>query len=477
MSANLPANQSPPNAVQLPAPRSRRRLYLLTAATLLAGAGATAAVWWYNRGTDAPPEVPLPADVQDADVRRVVEAARERVVAKLDSAEEWGFYGMTLAANLFDKEADFCFERAGRLAPDDARWLFLRGLIALKRDPDHALPLLRRAAEAQEATPELHTLIRLRLAEALLERRENAGAEEIFREEWERRPGDPRAALGLGMLFALRDKEQDRKAAEEFLKIARASPSARKTATIQLAALAGARGERAAAATYAREADALPPDQFWPDPLREQIESLQAGRRGREREIAALERERRFAEAAQLHLRQIDTAGPTVADCLGAGLNLVRAREYERGLDLLRQAVELDPASSKTHVTLALAQLGRAERELAAGAGRERVRVWLEEAVTHAQEAARLRPDLARAYMAWGLGLKHLGRPAEAVPPLRQGVACLPADFELQLALGEALLEAHDPAGAREPLGNARQLEPNDPRLKAALERLAKAPE
>jgi tetratricopeptide (TPR) repeat protein len=469
-----------------PSPLTRRHRRWFAAVFLLAGAGVTAAVWWFNRTPTPPLEVPLPADIEDDEIRHALESARGRVLAQPESADEWGFYGMTLAANFFDQEASVCFSRAERLAPEDARWPYLRGRIALQRNSEEALPLLRRAAAAKEATAELHAAIRLRLAEALLERREIAEAEAIFQEEWERRPDDARAALGLGMLRASKDTPQDRRAAEELLKVAYGSPSAHKAAAVQLSALARVRNDHKAAADYAKVADLAPADQFWPDPLREQVEGLQAGWRGRERDVAALERQRRFAEAAQIYLDRIEAGDQTEKAYLSAGVNLVRLRDYERGLELLRHALELYPQSPQLHGTLGLSLLARSERELGSGAGLAHVEPWLREALSHAQQATRLRPDFARAYMVLGLAFKHLGNPTEAVAPLRRGVGIAPSDFELQLALSEALVQVaakeRDPelrqkqmAEAREHLGNARLIDPNDPRLKAALERLAKA--
>jgi tetratricopeptide (TPR) repeat protein len=469
MSVPSPADHPAPHAAAVR--NSRQRWYLSAGIATVVAAGAMA--WWFASRPEPPVDVPMPPDIGDPEVLAAVEAARKEVLGKPASAEAWGTLGMVLEAHLYEAEADRCFERAEHLAPDDVRWPYLRGMYAMKYDPGRALPLLRRATEARGASPGTRSAVRLRLAEVLLERRVLGEAEEIFREEWEQHPGNPRAGFGLALVALARDGRD--RAAVPYLEAARHSPAARKAATASLAALARARGNTEVATRYEQELPAMPADVGWPDPVVDQILGLKVGADARVQEAARLEREGRFGEAAQLYLRRIDANGSTAKDCLGAGLNLVRAREYERGLDLLRQAVALAPGGAQTHVTLALCLLTRAERELAAGAGRERVRVWLEEAVAHAKEAARLRPDLARAYMAWGLGLKHLGKPAEAVPPLRRGVACLPADFELQLALGEALLEAHDPAGAREPLGNARQLEPDDPRLKVALERLAKA--
>jgi tetratricopeptide (TPR) repeat protein len=92
------------------------------------------------------------------------------------------------------------------------------------------------------------------------------------------------------------------------------------------------------------------------------------------------------------------------------------------------------------HFTLALVLFTAAEKTWQTAPGLPEARQWFTEVLEHARRAAELKPDHAQAYLFWGLALKYLGRPAEAVAPLRQGVACRPENFELQLALGEALL-------------------------------------
>ena len=91
---------------------------------------------------------------------------------------------MILLAHRYDREADRCFAEACRLNPTQARWPYARGLIALKRDPDHALPFLRQAI-ACNANSDEHTAMQLQLAEALLARQELDEAERLFREEWQ----------------------------------------------------------------------------------------------------------------------------------------------------------------------------------------------------------------------------------------------------------------------------------------------------
>jgi Flp pilus assembly protein TadD len=430
-------------------------------------AGGVSFGWWRLR--PAPPDPPLPGDIREAEVRRAIELARQGVLDEPRSAAAWGRLGMTLEAQLYETEADRCFAEAARLDPADASWPYYRGMYALKYDPDNALPLLRLAAKLGHPAAEYGSALRLRLAEALLERRQFDEAEALFREEWQRDPDNPRAAYGLGLIALDRGDEH---AAERFLTTARGSPTARKPATAQLAALARSRGDDAAAAAYEREVAALPTDfEAWPDPFVERIIRLQVGRDSQLREAARLERERRYAEAARVYLEQVEDE-PTVRACMGAGLNLARIGDYGRALPLLRRAVALDPDGAQAHYTLALAQFSRAEERWQQAPGDADAKQWLGEALEHARRAAELKPDHAKAHLFWGLSLTYLGDPAAAVAPLRQGVACQPGDFHLQLGLGEALLASGRGEEARPYLENARRLDPTDPRPPRDLERL-----
>jgi tetratricopeptide (TPR) repeat protein len=340
--------------------------------------------------------------------------------------------------------------------------------MALKRDPDHALDYLRRAADL-EKSPDDRAGMRMQLAEALLERDQVDEAEGLFKEELSRKPDDARAAYGLGLIALKRD---DPPAAQHYLTAARASPYAKKKATAELAKLARDRGDNATAAAYDRESADLPDDAPWPDPLLDRTLELQVGHRRRERETIELERAGRFQEAVDIYLRQIEEDPTAASAYTKAGIDLFHLRQYDRAFELLREGVKRDPDSSDAHFHLAQALFALAEREWQQTPGDERLKGLFREAAEHAQKAAALKPDFARAYLFWGLSLKYLGDPAAAVAPLRKGVACRPEDIELQLALGEALLESGQGKEAKTYLENARRLDPNDPRPPRDLERL-----
>lgn len=452
----------------MPQTSSRRRWIFLALALL--SAGGAAGVWWRLRSsTAAPLDPPMPSAIHDAEVRQVIERARQKVLDKPRSADAWGRLGMTLLAQLFDRDADRCFAEAARLDPNEARWPYGRGRIALKRDSDHALPFLRQAVSAAANSSSEHlSAFRLALAEALLERGEREEAEQLFGEECQHNPDNPRAAFGLGLIAVERG---DRQAAGEYLTTARTSPFAQKLATVQLAVLARSRGDRAAADRYEKEAATLPNDQPWPDPFLDRIMQLRVGRSRHEREVDELERQQRYAEAAEVWLGQLRERR-TCRACVGAAINLARIGDYERALPLLREALQLDPDNAQAHYTLALTLFSRAEKEWQQSPGSAEATEWFRQSIPHAQRAAHLKPDYALAYLFWGLSRKYLGEPNAAIAPLRRGIACRPEYLELQLALGETLLEVGQYGEAEEHLENARRLDSQDPRPPQALERL-----
>lgn len=456
----------PPSA-PLPVPRRRRGRWILLLAVLLLAAGAAGAWWWRGRGTAIDP--PTVSGIQDAEVQQAIDQARKRVFAQPRSADAWGFLGMILLAHRYDREADRCFAEACRLNPTQARWPYARGVIALKRDPDHALPFLRQAI-ACNATSDDHTAMQLQLAEALLERQEFDEAERLFGEAWQHRPGNVRAAFGLGLIALARDDVQT---ARKYLTAARSHDYARKRATVQLAVLARTHGDLSTARTYEQEAAELPDDPRWPDPVLDETARLRVGRRGREREIDDLEKQGKIEEALRAYLEEL-RQHPTTWAYIGAGKNLARLNDYNRAVPLLRQAVRLDPDSTQAQFTLAQLQFAHAEKEWQQAPGSEEIKGWFREVVEHARRATELKPDHAMAYLFWGLSLKYLGDPAAAVVPLQRGVACRPEQIELQLALGETLLECGRLAEAETHLQNASRLDPKDPRPPAALERLRK---
>jgi len=445
--------------------RSRRGLWMLLAGAVVLAGVVSAGVWWSGRSAAPPP--PMRPGIEDDEVRRAIEAARKEVMADPRSGSSWGYLGMVFLANLFDREADFCFAEAARLDPKEPRWPYGRGVIAQARDRERAPALLRQAAEAAESWPERRSDFWLRLAESLLEVQRTEEAEAVYLDVRRHHPSNARAALGLAMIArAAGDLDRARSLFEE----AHADQHAKKAAATQLAALARAAGDLKAADRYEREVRAAKADPPWSDPLLDVTTRMAVGVRGRERRISELEYHERYAEAAEAYLKQIEEA-PTAKAYTGAAVNLARppTRDFARALSLMRKAIELEPDGVQTNYTLGLVLLLRAqqEEEVNGVLPREMVR----EAVARAKKAVEGKPDHGGACWVWGRALILLREPAEAIAPLRQGVASRPDDAELQLALGEALLATGRAKQAKTHLENARQLKPDDRRPGPLIER------
>ena len=156
----------------------------------------------------------------------------------------------------------------------------------------------------------------------------------------------------------------------------------------------------------------------------------------------------------------------------GAAVNLARLQEYEQAVSLLREAVQIDQADSNAHYTLALVLFTKGERVWAANPTSAEAAALFREVVTEASRTAELKPDHALAYMFWGLALKNLGEPKDAIEPLRKGLGIRPGQFDLHLGLGQCLAATGDRAGAEASLNTARQLKPDDPRPALELAKL-----
>jgi tetratricopeptide (TPR) repeat protein len=432
---------------------------------LVLGAGG----WWFWPRAPVPEPPAVPGDISDPAVRDAIEADRRRVLEAPRSADAWGDLGMTLLAYLYHEPADRCFAVAAQLDPDNARWPYYRFSIAAWIDPPRALPFLQRAVQIGSSVPREQSTLRLQLADRLLEQRQLDEAERLYRDELRKQSDQPRAALGLGLVLLARGAHED---AVRYLKTAQASPYAQNRATTQLALLARRRGENAIAASHEQHAATLPPDPDWPDPLLQAVFQKRVGRAQEIQDVAQLEREQRYAEAAEVSLRRAEREPDSARHLVRAGHNLTRAGQYDRAVSVLQKAIQLDPDNCVPHFELAQTLYQRAEDECRRSPGSSDGRKWFQEAADAAERAAGRKPDHADAYLTRGRALLRVGAPAQAVAPLRKGVACRPESFELQMVLGETLLETGHRKDAAIHLENARKLNPEAPQLIELLKRL-----
>jgi tetratricopeptide (TPR) repeat protein len=450
--------------------RHRRRAWLALFVVLTCG---VLAIWWFQRKPNAVDEPPFPDGIQEIEVVDALQRKRAEVLAKPKSADVWGEYGMLLIAHLFDREAEFCFIKANQLNPNDPRWPYVRGHIALKKDPPNAASFLRQSIATTGPGEEYRTTAKLLLAEWLLETGDLDRAAELFNQELGPPPGQPRAVYGLAMIVSRRD---DQKTAIRLWSSLLSNENAKKQANIYLAGLARSRGDEESAKRFERVANSLPEPVAWPDPMYDVIPTLAVGRRGRERMIFFLEQRHQYYEAVQAWLAELEIERTPKA-LIGAGINYVRMGNYDAGIAYMREALERDPNSPIATFNLALALFTRAEKEADKNPGSSEVRNWFQEIVAQARRTTELKPDHAKAYLFWGLSLMHLGDFKGAVEPFRKGLIAKPENFELQLALGQALARLGNASEAETYLKNAQQLDPNDPRPAQEINKLrAKKP-
>jgi tetratricopeptide (TPR) repeat protein len=140
----------------------------------------------------------------------------------------------------------------------------------------------------------------------------------------------------------------------------------------------------------------------------------------------------------------------------------------------LHKARAIAPDKIQVHYLLSLVLFREGEALLAKEGETPKVKALFQESAKSAQQALALKPDYGYAHMSLGLALKGLGQRADALAAFRQAVHCNPEFADNHLFLGEALAGEGDLGAARSHLEQARQLaHPNDPRPKAALDRLS----
>ena len=270
--AKRPAN-APRSAPQPPGHRPPIRWRPAAVAGAIVAVVAVGVWAWQREPTPGvPPE--LGPDRAEPAVIRALEDARAAVLRDLRDPAAWGDLGMVFAAHAFHAEAAECYATAHRLDRSDPRWAYLLGVHHATTDPAAAIPFLEEAVAGKAPSPEHEATARCKLGETYLAAGRPADAERVFREQLDRTPADPRAALGLGQTLLAVGRTPEAVAA---LTTAAAGGGARKRATAQLAAAARAAGDEATAAAREREAAGLPDDPEWPDPFVTAVLARRAG--------------------------------------------------------------------------------------------------------------------------------------------------------------------------------------------------------
>jgi tetratricopeptide (TPR) repeat protein len=436
--------------------------------------GLTGGLYYWLRPARAVPEVPLGG--QDVEVVNKVKEFRDAVVKAPRSAEAWGSLGRVLLVNEISPDvALVCFEEAERLDPDNPRWpYFIGGLLTAEPNRlEEAVSKLERAVELAEQASNAPSTPRLFLAETLASLGRAEEAEGHFKKVLAVDSINPRAHFGLGLLAYARG---DWPACRAFLEACRDNPQAQKKAYLQLATVCERLNDHDIAAKYAALAARLPKDADWFDPYVFEHLDLAVRARDRYRKVETLEAQGHFESAAN-YLRPLLLEYPNdynphlMMGRIQGQLGNSESAEFH-----LLKARQMAPDVIQVHYLLSLVLGKKGEAVLAQGGDPAKAKKLFEESARSARAALALRPDYGRAHMSLGLALKQLGKPAEALAAFREAVHCSPEFGENHLFLGQALAEANDVEGARHHLQQAQlMMNPNDLRLKAALDKLPPA--
>jgi tetratricopeptide (TPR) repeat protein len=405
----------------------------------------------------------------DPELRAAIEEARAYAEQK-PSAASWGDLGKLFRGSKFIEEAVVCFAEAERLDPADPHWPYLQGEALRLRDPNAALPHLRRAvAMAEQSKDAAAAPMRLRLAEVLLATGQYDEADSHLRRALEDDPQDPSRHLCLGLLAYARDNLKESRA---HLLRCLDSPFTRKRACTQLAVLAQRQDDAAAAAEYSRRARAFPADSPWPDPLRTVSGPTALGKTARFTFIDHLMSQGRYSEAVFM-LQQMAEEEPDYRVHVSLGENLARLGRWQEAEQALRMAVREAPENVRANYLLGKVLFAQAEQSWNQPGLRDQAVAQFRAAADCARQALAGKPDDRASCLLLGRSLKFLNERQQALDYLRRAVECGPEDTDAHFYLGEALAEAGREAEARAQLQQAAKLAgPDDSRARQALEQL-----
>lgn len=355
---------------------------------------------------------------------------------------------MILHTYIFAEEARFCYVEAERRDPNDARWPYFLANLQMSRNPDEAVPALRRAVDLAGDAPDAP---RLRLADLLLQMDDRAGAATLYRQLLDRDPGHARGHLGLARLALL---DGDLATARTHLPPALASPLARKAALALRAEVSAQAGDPAAADRDLAEVRRLPDDRPWPDPWMMAVARLKSGERQRRGLAVQLVETRHLSEGVAILLDLTRDYPENAVNWVELGYALMQARDWAKAETALRKAVDLDPNLARGWFYLGFAQHERGDRRAAAGSFRT---------------AVAKRPDYAVAHFHLGVTLQEESDVPGAVAAFRDALRCQPRQALAHARLGELLARTNRVDEAKDHLRQAVELNPADEKSKQLL--------
>lgn len=387
----------------------------------------------------------------DRGVAEAVEQAIRNVRSSPKPAEAWGRLGMLLTAHeMAPDAADFCYRSAEHRNAQDVRWPYYRGVALATGSPEQAIPQLRRAARIGG---DVYPVVRLDLAELLLQQGYLLEAEEELGRILRRDPANARAHLILARVAWQRG---DLQGSLGNLEPAESDPRTRKAALALRAQIYMSQGKKNAsmeAASASRAAADLP----WENPLRQQLFELRRGKRQHLTKADELLAQNRPAEAIA-SLRATVAKYPDLSWAwLLLGRALIMRNDLIEAAEALRTAARLLPDSAETQFYLGVVLYLQKDRPAAAVCFRT---------------AAELEPTLADAHFNLANCLAEQGDRLAAIEALRVGLRCKPDSAQAHALLGELLRAQGEEAQGIDHLRSALELDPTNSTVKRQLDSL-----
>ena len=433
-----------------------------------------------------PPAVlPPDLDLVEPAVAELIRSAALEVEAEPGQAETHGQLGMVYEANNLWPEAESCYENAATLDPRDYRWRYRLAVASRQTgNLDRSLELLRQLVTERPELAPAHQ----RLALALLERGELAGARFHFQRLIELEPAAPQGYTGQANVHLL---EGDAAGAVSLLESAlRLQPKDRQAHYLLGLSLRALGRQDEASRELAMGLGATP--SYLPDALDFEIERLGVNL------TARLDRAGTFLGLGRVEeaTKELETALRDHPDNLQVMNNLaiayLRLNKTDDALTLLQRALTIDDQGFATYLNLSACymRMGRPEEALAA----------TDAAVSRASEVAKthlaragvlgamgrfkeagasletvidLEPDNLRAHLMLARVHELTDQPAEAASEFSAALKLAPEDLGAWLGLARTRLELGEVSAAEQALARALELAPEHPQVIELGQRLA----
>jgi tetratricopeptide (TPR) repeat protein len=406
--------------------------------------------------------VSLPDLSRNADsVRKQLREREASLTARMRTASatdeelgiEYGEMGKLLMAAEYDNAAEPCFLNAQALMPGDRRWPYYLGhLYARGGQPARSAAAFERALELQPA--DVPTLVRL--GGSYLDQGRPADAEPLFARAVSLEPRLGAALLGLGRSALAK---QDYGRAVDYLEQALSANPQASAIHYPLAMAYRGLGNFAKAEEHVRLKGPAQADT--PDPLIRELDGmLQSAMaydgRG-ERALAGGQ----WAAAADDFRRgmALTSDNPTLRYQLQYHLAtaLAMSGDVRGAVEQFEDVVKGSPDFARAHYSLGI---------LMASGGRS------QQAVEHLTAAVKYDPTNVEARLMLADVLRSAGRPEESLPYYDQVLQADPRLVEAWLGTAQALVSLKRDARARERLGEALRINPDQPQIASALARL-----